>query len=204
MLDRVLPKNDFDKSDSLGEILWQARKQDRKNGGFRKTTSGVGSAILSLLRDRETRDELLAFAPELSGSDETCARSLAIGLMLGNLGHMLDAAANRRLAEFEVERRKARTLRELGPDDYTEDADRHASRAMRHLLAADLAHATARYIGWSLERDFGVRAPRLVAKFVTRAFQLTPAMNERQARYLCGWERATPPKTPSTDATYPG
>ena len=63
-------------------------------------------------------------------------------------------------------------------------------------VKADLIHASARHLGRALERDFGLRASRPIAEFVTRIFELTPRMTERQARRQCGWNQAKPPELP--------
>jgi hypothetical protein len=196
MLDRELPKGEFDTRDMLHKLLRQTRKQDRKNGCFRKTTAGVAAAILSVLRDPSSREEffrLTGISPEKVRSDEECARFLAVGWMLGDWARMIDAITLERLALFERERQMARRLRGLGAP-FKDDADRAAWKAAQHLLTADLVRTSTRYLGFVLERDFGVRAPRLIAAAVSDGFELTPRMTERQARYLCRWEQATPPK----------
>ena len=197
----MLPRDESDTLDMLGKILQQTRRRARGRNGFQLPTSGAAAAFQTVLLDPLKREELLQEAPFRRfvedgdwKDEEHCARSLAIGFIIGNLAHMIDAVALKKLAQFQYEKEMAQMLRGLGAA-FRDDADRSAWKAAQHRLTAELIHASARYIGFALERDFGVRAPRFVAETVTRAFGLTPAMNERQARYLCGWEQATtPPK----------
>jgi hypothetical protein len=183
MLDRTVRNGEFDR------LLRMTLKRARGRDGFHKASSGIAAAILDLLRDEDLRREftkIVKLSPESFRSDEECARFLAIGFMFGDLAGKLDAIANRRLAKFERERKLERRLRELS-GDFDEDADWHARKAAGHLNAVEIAHGFVRYVALSIERDFGVRAPRLVAEFTNRAFEMTPKMSERQARYLCSW-----------------
>jgi hypothetical protein len=186
VLDRVLPSGEFDK------LLRMSRRRARRGDGFHKATSGAAAAMLDILHDSQARQTLLTPArvsPATFRSGEDCARSLAIGWMIGDMATKLDDDAYRRLAKYEIERQKARTLRGLG-EEFGEDADRHDREAADLMKAVEVAHGAVRYLGRCLERDFdSLRAPRLVADFVTRAFGMTPKMTERQVRYLCGWER---------------
>jgi hypothetical protein len=61
-------------------------------------------------------------------------------------------------------------------------------------MTADLTRASARQIGLAMERDFAVRAARITAEMTTVALGLNPPMTERQARGVCGWNQAKPPK----------
>jgi hypothetical protein len=185
LLDRVISGRVFDK------LLRQLQKQNRRCGGFHNPTSGMAAKLLGCLRDPHTRKDLLQLtkvSPESFRSDEDCARSLAVGWMIGNLVTWFEADFNKRFAQFCHERRNAQTLHEMG-EDYEEDARRHTRKALAHLDAARSrsVDGIVRYAGWSLQRDFGLRAPRLVAKLVTHALGLRPKMTERHARYLCGW-----------------
>jgi hypothetical protein len=135
-------------------------------------------------------------SPEGFSSDEHLARTLAAVWMFYSLAKMRDAEVNEWFDRFRQERRKAQTLHQLG-ENYEDDAKRHVYKALAHLdEAADDYRAASRpvrnivrYIGRSLEQDFGIRAPRLVAELVTNIVGLRPKMTERQARYLCRWER---------------
>jgi hypothetical protein len=180
----------------FAKVLRQLQRQGHECGGFYHPTSGIAAAFLALLRDRHKRKDFLQLAgvsPESFRSDEDCARKLAVGWMIGNLVKMFEAEFNKRFGQFCHERRKAQTLHKLG-ENYEEDARRHVWKALAHLEAAWSvgADVIVCYAGWSLERDFRLRAPRLVAQLVTHALGLRPKMTERQARYLCGWERRSP------------
>jgi hypothetical protein len=206
LIDRVFAPP-FDK------VLRQLYKRDRKCGGFYHPTNeripdvlgiGMAAAFLGLLRDPRTREDFLRLngvSPENVRCDESLARALALAWMIGNLAKWRDAEVNKRLDQFRHERRRAQTLHELG-EDYEEDARRHDWKALAHLNEAVDEYRAAtrsvgtivRYIGWSLEEDFSLRAPRLVAELVTNIVGLRPKMTERQARYLCGWEQRSPMK----------
>jgi hypothetical protein len=201
MLNRLLSSGEFDK------LLRLIRKRSLKGDGFRKSTSGISAAILGLLRDPRTREEFLRLAEvslEEFRSEEDCARSLAVGLVIGDWAQKLDYKANERLDQFWCEMRRAIKLRVIG-EGYEEDAQRHARKARDHLKAPGIASGSARYVGRCLERDFGgLRAPKCVADLVNCAFNLkrkTTAqrplrrkrpleptqLTEHQVRYLCGW-----------------
>ena len=190
VLDRALPNIEFDK------LLRLTLRRAGGGDGFHKATNGVGKAILDVLRDPTAREEFLLLArvsPEAFGSDEECARSLAIGLMIADLARMVDAIALKRLALFESERDMALFMRSLGKP-FNDEAERSDWKAQLNGLTADLIHTSARHLGRALERDFGLRASRPIAEFVTRIFELTPRMTERRARRLCGWNKAKPPE----------
>jgi hypothetical protein len=187
LFDRVLSGCVFDK------LLRQLRKQDRECGGFHHPTSGMALAYLGLLRDPNTREDLLrltGFSPEYFRCDEDIARGIAVGLMIHNMTKMFEAEFNKRFDQFCHERSKAQKLHELG-EGFQEDARRHVWKALAHLEAARSVgvRVIMCYAGWSLELDFSLRAPRLVAELVTHTLGLRPKMKERQARYLCGWEQ---------------
>jgi hypothetical protein len=185
LLDCVLSGYVFDK------LLGQLQKDSHKRSGFHHPTSGMAVAYLGLLRDPNTREDLLrltGFSPEYFRCDEDIARGIAVGLMIGNMTKMFEAEFNKRFDQFCHERTNAQTLHELG-ERFQEDARRHVWKALAHLEAARSVgtRVIVRYAGWSLERDFNLRAPRLVAELVTHALGLRPKMKESQARYLCGW-----------------
>jgi hypothetical protein len=195
-LDRALPNIEFDK------LLRLTLKRAPGGDGFHKATNGVATAILDILRDPPAREEFLRLArvsPEAYckayRSDEECARSLAIGLMIADLARMIDAMALKRLALFESERDMAFFMQSFGKP-FKDEAERCDWKAQLNGLTADLIHASARHLGRALERDFGLRASRPIAEFVTRIFELTPRMTERQARRQCGWNQAKPPELP--------
>jgi hypothetical protein len=187
LVDRMISGRVFDK------LMRQLYREDHQGAGFYHPTNGIAAAFLDLLRDPETREDFLRITwiwPDNFRSDEDCARTLAVGWMIGNLAKMFEAEFNKRLGQFCHERRMAQTLHKLGKD-YEEDARRHVWKALAHLdeAASVGARVIVYYVGWSLERDFRLRAPRLVAELVTHALGLRPKMTERKARYLCGWER---------------
>jgi hypothetical protein len=196
VLDRVIRNGD---ANAFDKVLRMTLMRKRGGDGFHKETDGIAAAILDLLRDKDLRREfakVIMVSPESFRSDEECARSLTIGYVFGNLARRLDAVTSQRLAKFERERGLERRLRDLS-DDFDEAADWYGKKAADHLRAVEVAHGFARYLGRSLERDFGVRAPRLVAEVTNRGFKMTPEMTEHQARYLCGWKR-TPSKPEQT------
>jgi hypothetical protein len=197
VLDRVIRNGD---AHAFDKTLRMTLMRKRGGDGFHKETGGIAAAILDLLRDKDLRREftkVIKVSPESFRSDEGCARFLAVGFMFGDVASKLDAIANRGLAKFERERRLERRLRELG-DDFDEAADWYGKKAADHLWAVEVARGFARYLGCSLERDFGVRAPRLVADVTNRGFEMTPEMTEHQARRLCGWG-ARPRGTPKPE-----
>jgi hypothetical protein len=185
LLNRVLSGYAIDK------LLVQLRKQKRKCGGFLHPTSGMAEAYLSLLRDGRRRNDFLQIfrvSPENLGGDENIARSLAVACMIADLARGFDAALNRGFAEFCHQRHMAQTLHALGPD-YDEDARRHLYKGLAHLDEARsvFVRCAVEHLGACLERDFGIRAPGLVAELITHAFGLRPKITEGQARYLCNW-----------------
>jgi cytosine/adenosine deaminase-related metal-dependent hydrolase len=158
----------------------------------------MAELYLDLLRDPDTREEFLPIArvsPESFRTDEDIARAVAVGSMIGNMAKTFEAESDKRFRQFCNERRKAQTLHKL-EEDFEEDAKRHVRNALARLDATGSvgARIIAWHAGWSLERDFGLRAPKLVAMLVTHALGLRPKMTERQVRYLCGWEQKSPMK----------
>ena len=197
------------------KLLRQLQRQNHECGGFRHPTIGMAAAFLRLLRDPDKREDFLQDflrtsararidddvhedATKIGGtqhgslenihSDESMARAMAVDWMIGGMVLLRDAEVNKLFDQFSHERRKAQTLYMLGTD-YEEDARRHIWEAVDYLKAAGSADNIVRYAGWSLEKNFSLKAPRLVARLVTHAVPLRPKMTERQARYLCGWER---------------
>ena len=191
----------------LTELLRELDKQNPCAGGFFYPTCGLAAMYLLCLRDPDTRKDFLLslrVSPADFCSDEHLARMLAVTQMLLNAVKMRDAEVNKRFDQFCQERRKAQRVHglELGPD-YEEVAFRHVYTALAHLYAAveprdcDARKSVGdivRYIGWCLERDFSIRAAKLVTNLVNDAFGLRRKMKERQVRYLCGWERRSPMK----------
>jgi hypothetical protein len=186
----------------LNKLLQQLQKGDHECGGFYHPTSGMAAMFLDLLRDPHTRKDFLRLtrvSPESFRNDEDYARKLAVAWMIGNLAKMFDAEFNKRFGQFCHERRNAQTLHDLDDECFEEDAKRHVWKAMARLEAAMSRSVDdiVLYAGRSLERDFRLRAPRLVAELVTDAFGLTPKMKERRARHLCRLVVKTPPgRTP--------
>jgi hypothetical protein len=187
---------------TLAKLSRQLGKENSGGGGFYYPTGGNAAIYLDLLRDPRTRKDLLLFygaSPADFRGDEHLARTLAVVGMFGSVLKMRDAEINKRLDQLVRERCKAHRLHKLGTD-YEEDASRHVFMALAHLeVAIDEYYAATRsvrnivrYVGWSLELDFSLRAPRLVAELVTNIVGLKPKLTERQARYLCGWERSSP------------
>jgi hypothetical protein len=172
------------------------QKQSRGSGGYLYPTSGDAAFYLDFLRDPSRRRAALrsyGASPADFRSDEHLARVLAVVMMFCYLLTMCDAEVNDRFDQFRQERRKARTLHELGPD-FEQDARRHGYMALVHLKDADefrdptrSVDNIVRFIGLSLEQNFSLRAPRLVAELVTEALGLRPKLTERQARHMCGW-----------------
>jgi hypothetical protein len=193
---------------TLTKLFRQLGKLSRR-GGFYYPTGGNAATYLELLRDSRTREELLLFysaspagsaARILSSlldfhSDEHLARTLAVVGMLYGVLKTRDAEVNKRLDQLVQERRKAQTLHNKLGKDYEEDTGRHVYMALAHLqeaineyyAAKGSARNIARYIGWSLEVDFTIRAPGTVAKLVTNIFGVKPELTERQVRHLCDW-----------------
>jgi hypothetical protein len=181
---------------TLTKLLRQLERQNGEGGGFYYPTGGDAAFYLDILRDPSRREALLLLfcvSPGDYRSDEHLARVLAVVAMFSNLFKMCDAEVNERLDQFRQERRKARRLHELG-QDFEQDAGRYVYVSLAHLKEADeLRDPTrsvgniVRYIGWSLEQNFSLRAPRLVAELVTNIVGLKPKLTERQARHLCDW-----------------
>jgi hypothetical protein len=200
LLDRVFASDVGGELSPLDKVFKQVQKQKHGCDDFYHPTSGtpetsIAAVFLGLLRDPHIRKDfvqLTRVSPEGFRSDEDCARWLAVGWMIANLAKLRDAEVNWRFGQVRHEIRKAQTLHELGEElgeDYDEVAKRHVRKAVEHLKAAWSAREIVRYAGSFLERNFSLRAPRLAAKLVTRALGLKSKMKERQARYLCGWER---------------
>jgi hypothetical protein len=183
----------------LTKLLRQLEKQNRRDGGFLNPTGGDAAFYLDCLRDPSRRKAVLLLfcvSPADYRSDEHLARVLAVVAMFCSLLKMCDAEFNERFDQFRQERRKALTLHalhELG-QDFEQDAGRYIYMSVAHQKEADeLRDPTrsvdniVRYIGWSLEQNFSLRASRLVAELVTCALGLRAKKTERQARHLCGW-----------------
>lgn len=192
---------------TLTELLRELDKQNPCASGFFYATCGLAAVYLRRLRDPDTRKDLLLFvrvSPADFRSDEHLARMLAVTQMLLDVVKMRDAEVNKRFDQFCQETGKEQRVHELelGPD-YEEIAFRHVYTALAHLYAAveprdcdpkKSVGDIVRHIGWCLERDFSIRAAKLVANLVNDAFGLRRKMEERQVRYLCGWERRSPMK----------
>ena len=193
LLDRVFAPGAGGELSPHDKLLRQLQRRNRESGGFYHPTIGMAAAFLDLLRDPDKREDFLQdmlritwVSPENIHSDESMARALAVDWMIGGMALLRDAEVNKWFDLFSHEKRKAQTIYLQG-EDYEVDARRHIGKAVEYLKAAGSADNIVRYAGWSLERNFGLRAPRLVDGLVTHAVPLRAKMTESQARYLCGW-----------------
>jgi hypothetical protein len=178
----------------LDKLLGRLQKQKRKaqGRGFYDPTSGMTAAFLGLLRDRRMRNQLLrTFRIAASGfsDDEAMARSIAVSWMIFHLAKRIDANFDKWFPPFNDEMCKAQMLHELG---FEEDAQRRIRKAAALFKAARSAdiRLTLLYVGWSLEQNFDLRAPKFVAELVKHAFAMPGRVSrkeERRVRHLCGW-----------------
>jgi hypothetical protein len=186
LLDRTLS------SRALGKLLREVRRQSRTHGGFYYPSSGNAVWIFAVLRHPSARADffrLMRVSPENFRDDEDCARAMAVAWMLGDLARWCDAEFDKWLNRFSRERRKVRTLHELG-EGYEKHTRQQARLTLGHLEAAEPAIVcdAARFIGRWLEMEFSeLRAPKLVADLVNETFGPRRKMTERRVRYLRGW-----------------
>jgi hypothetical protein len=169
-LNRVL------RSDALGKLHRELRKHDHASGGYKHPTFGRAAAFQDGLRDRRSRFRRQAKIPrDCSLGDEELARSFAVAWTFVQLAEWLDAELDSWLVPFNAEVRKAQRLHDFN-NEYDEAARgyiRNAANILHTARSRDVTRIVCG-LGWSLERDFGIRAPRLVAQLVAHALFLKP------------------------------
>jgi hypothetical protein len=142
------------------------------------------------LHNSHTRADCLRLfkvSPEDSSGDDRLSRAIAFDETIRWLARAFTAEVNKRLVLFIDEGSKALELHGMGKR-WEDDAKKHFWSAVTHQETARQggARLIVRHLGWSFDRDFDLRPSRQLARLVSRDLGLRP-MNERQARYLCGW-----------------
>jgi hypothetical protein len=183
-------------SGPLDKLLSRLQRRKAQSDDFYHPTSGMAAAFLGLLRNQVLQTFRVApesfplrVEPESFLCDEAMARAMAVSWMMVHLAKRIDASFEKRFPPFEEEMCKAQILHELG---FEEDAQRRIRKAAALFKAARSAdiRLTLLYVGWSLEQNFDLRAPKFVAELVKHAFAMPGRVNrkeERRVRHLCGW-----------------